>query len=90
LSGFLIICEISTNFWWKIPIFRGKLKKNVINVKECLLRVFNIFYKKHLFVFILKNWLEKNSLKIVTQVARRIWVTKKRELAQKQSIKQEK
>ncbi|GEM_PF-3071398 len=41
--------------------------------------VFNIFYKKQLFVFILKNWLEKNSLKIVTQIARRIGVTKKRE-----------
>lgn len=50
--------------------------------------VFNIFYKKQLFVFILKNLLEKNSLKIVTQIARRIGVTKKRELAQKQSIKQ--
>jgi len=79
LSGFLKIREISNNFWWKIPIFLGKLKKSVINVKECLLMVFNIFYKKQLFVFILKNWLEKNSLKIVTQIARRIGVTKKRE-----------
>lgn len=32
----------------------------------------------------------KNSLKIVTQIARIVWVTKKRELAQKQSIKKEK
>lgn len=88
MSGFLKIRENSNNFWWKIPIFLGKLKKSVINVKECLLMVFNIFYKKQLFVFILKNLLEKNSLKIVTQIARRIGVTKKRELAQKQSIKQ--